>query len=241
MRIFFICLVIMLAIGNVFAQDDLKGSLEAGSLHMQEGDYPKAIEDFQRAAAIDPHMAGIQNALGVAYLNLPDGVDKAQVCFEKAIELKPDFAEAYFNLGITYAQYRQDQLSAKEYFEKTIQYDPHFATAYHALGLVYLMEKNDAAQAQPFFEKAVELDPNLAQAYFSLGLSYAMQGKTSEVLGPISRLRALRNEQFAVSLESLVRGDGVFLTKLRPRDQETDAPAAAEMDNVSDLSQNAPK
>jgi tetratricopeptide (TPR) repeat protein len=235
--IFWFMLLFLLQWGptSLYADLDAKEYMQSGVQHMQDKEYEKAVYAFQKAIELSPDMPEIHNILGVTYLSMPDSTDKAQLELEKAIQLKPDYAEAYFNLGILYANSREDPLTAKEYFEKTLQYDPRVAGAYHALGLIALMQENNQEKAVELFQKSISLDPNLAQAYFGLGLTYTMMGKPQEVLGPITKLRELRQEQFAASLESMIRGDGVFLGGLdpgsntnaeQPAPQETAAPSS---------------
>jgi tetratricopeptide (TPR) repeat protein len=219
-----LCLFIPLNVLPLHAALDTNEYLQSGMEHMKDGDYEKAAYAFEKALELQPDVAEIHNALGVAYLNSPEGVDKAQAEFEKAIALKPEYGEAYFNLGLSYSQHRQDLLSSKEYFEKTIQFQPGFAPAYHALGLVRLMGENKPEEAIELFKKAIAINPDMAEAQFALGLAYAMQGKAQEVLGPITALRALRNEPLAASLESIIRGDGMFLG--RPVQQGDEPPPA---------------
>ena len=189
--------------------------LREGAQHMAQREYEEAVESLEKARDQNPNAPEIHNILGVAYLNIED-LEKAQASFEKAIQIKPGYAEAYFNLGVTYAQHRQDPLSAKEYFEKAFVLDPGYAPAYHALALVYLTGTNDPRRAAELFEKTIALEPDMAQAYFGLGMAYLMQGKGEQTLKPISELRRLNNETYAVALESLLRGDGVFMNKVAP-------------------------
>lgn len=194
--------------------------LQAGIRHMADREYDAAVTDFQKAAQKNESDPEILHQLGVALIHTGE-LEKAQTTLEKAIALKPDYAEAYFNIGLIYANYRQDPLGAKEYFEETLRLDPDFAEAYHALGLVKMMAESKPEEAATLFSQSVRLDPNLAQAHFGLGMAYILMGKPQEVPPIVKILKELGQPMYASSLESLIRGDAVFLGE--QRDQERKA------------------
>jgi tetratricopeptide (TPR) repeat protein len=65
------------------------------------GDYRKALDDFQKAFALDGASVEIINNLGVTFSRL--GKDKkAHKYFLEAVRLRPNFDRAQFNLALSY-------------------------------------------------------------------------------------------------------------------------------------------
>jgi len=77
-----------------------KAYLLSGESYFNNGDYPRAIEEFNKAMKVTTSEARVRNNLGIAYARMG--------FFEKAIEelklvlrLEPTHSTARFNLGVT--------------------------------------------------------------------------------------------------------------------------------------------
>ena len=77
-----------------------KAYLLSGESYFNNGDYPRAIEEFNKAMKVTTSEARVRNNLGIAYARMG--------FFEKAIEelklvlrLEPTHSTAKFNLGVT--------------------------------------------------------------------------------------------------------------------------------------------
>jgi len=95
--------------------------------------YDKALENYQKAIALDPSNADLHNALGNVYAQT-NKIPEAQAEFQKSAELNPSgAARAYFNLGaIFYNTGKMDE--AAQAFKKSTEIDPKNADAYALLG-----------------------------------------------------------------------------------------------------------
>ncbi len=146
----------------------------------QEG-YEKAIEQYQRAIAIDAYHA-------VAYLGL---------------------ADAYASLTNVYWPPQQAMPKAKAAALRAIELDSTLADAYAQLGYVQLLYDYDWASAEQSLRRALELNPNSARAHQVYGAWLATLGRFDEAvretrrgyqLDPLSRpLRKISLYQLFVS------------------------------------------
>jgi len=66
-----------------------------------KGQYDRAIEDFNKAIALDPNYAKAYTNRGIAYADKGQH-DRAIEDYNKAIALDPNYAEAYTNRGVAY-------------------------------------------------------------------------------------------------------------------------------------------
>ncbi|MDD5218593.1 MAG: tetratricopeptide repeat protein [Candidatus Omnitrophica bacterium] len=189
------------------AMQELKDLYSRGTEYLESEDYDEAIEIFLQILRQQPNMPQIYNLLGIAYLKQGESRELAIDSFRKATEIKPDFAEAYFNLATTYAESGDDMNLAIENFNKVINLDPKNYRAYFDLGWIVLMEKNDMEEARRLFQKTIEIAPKFAQAYFGLGVAYIQLKQTAMVLQPISVLRSMNEEELALKLEQMMKGE----------------------------------
>ena len=78
-----------------------EGNFDDGLKLFQDGDYDKALLEFQKIIDADPQNAESIYFLGLTYFKL-ENHDKAIPLFEKALELDAEFKESYLSLGISY-------------------------------------------------------------------------------------------------------------------------------------------
>jgi len=79
------------------------GYFEEGVSYINQGDYRKAIEEFNRTLTIDSKYVDAYCGIGIAYLNQKK-YKEAIEAFEKVIALDPDKAIAYYLLGMAYEE-----------------------------------------------------------------------------------------------------------------------------------------
>jgi tetratricopeptide (TPR) repeat protein len=149
---------------------DFNAHYRRGAYYLHQGSYKEALEELDRAIALNPSSAAAHNLSGMAHFQQKD-YDAAEGQFRKAVELNPSLAVAYNNLGGVYAIKHQWN-AAKENLKKAISLSPDMASAYFSLGTVQF-NLGEAEEATACFAKGIALDPEcLAKHSASLvGLS----------------------------------------------------------------------
>lgn len=105
------------------------GSL--GTMYYLEGDYAKAIEEFNQALKLNPKEPTIHNNLGLIYLSQKQYTNALNE-FLREKENSPSYDSVYFNLGITYVQLGQNELAIQN-FQKTLEINPNHTKALQQL------------------------------------------------------------------------------------------------------------
>jgi tetratricopeptide (TPR) repeat protein len=133
------------------------------------GAYQRAVDEFQRAATLDPTSDSALLGLASAFDKLGRTAE-AESFFKRAIDLHPQYWEGYARLGTFYfnaARYRE----AEEQFRRLTLLVPEGDIGYSNLGAAYLAEGR-YAEAVTQFNDALQLQPsavgysNLASALF---------------------------------------------------------------------------
>jgi protein O-mannosyl-transferase len=148
-----------------------------GNLLAGQGRLTKAMENYQKALAIEPNLAETHFDLGLLLVKL-NRFDEAIEQYHKALELKPDYADAGYNLGCLFADLRQTN-QAIAYYRKTLQINPDHADARYNLG-VLLVSQNQTDQAIEHYRKALQANPDYAEAHYNLANLLAAQGRMDE-------------------------------------------------------------
>jgi serine/threonine-protein kinase len=140
-----------------------------GQIHSESGNYDLAIQEFQRALALDTRNAEALQHLASAFEDQGRFAD-AEASIKKAIALRPEYWEGYNTLGAFY--YRRGKYSdAAAQFREVIKLTPDNATAYMNLG-VMLRNMNDWVGARQAQEHSLTIAPSYV-AYSNLaGILY---------------------------------------------------------------------
>lgn len=125
----------------------------------------KAIDEYQKAAALDPTFA-------MSYVG---------------------FADAYSRLGFTSSGAQADEYYAKSKAaaSKALALEPKLSEAYAALASVKRIYDWDWAGAENDFKRAIELNPNYSKAHLWYGLLLSSLGRNDEALAEIKRAMAI--------------------------------------------------
>jgi tetratricopeptide (TPR) repeat protein len=117
-------------------------------------DYHKAIENFNRAAQLNPN----DEMIFVNRGNAKDQSGDAQGAiddYSRAIQLKPDMAMAYFNRAYVKEIRLKDVKGAMEDYELTIKYDPDHEGVFFNYALI-LLDLKDYEKAKKNFEEHIK-------------------------------------------------------------------------------------
>jgi superkiller protein 3 len=137
-----------------------------GAAHFAHGRLDRAIEQYQRAAAVVPRAAETWNNLANCWLRRQQP-DRAIECIERAIELKPDFAEAHACLGNAWSVLERWPRAVDAY-KRAISIRPDYVEVYNNLGYAF-QHAGNAGQAIAAYEAAVDIRPDYVQGHFNLG------------------------------------------------------------------------
>jgi len=158
-------------------QDTMKAHFERGREFYASKQFDQALEEFQRAAELDPSQHVIFANLAESYKNLKK-YDEAITNYNKALELlsqnpKADpqtIASYHMNMGIIYGTAGKTEEASTE-MKKCAELNPTNASqAYYNLGAI-LVNSGKSADAVEAFKKSVEANPKNADAQYQLGIS----------------------------------------------------------------------
>jgi DNA-binding winged helix-turn-helix (wHTH) protein/Tfp pilus assembly protein PilF len=123
--------------------------------------FEKAIDEFQRAVALDPTFA-------LAYAGLAD-------------------ASTRRGFNTSGASAEESYARSKALAQKALSLDPEVPEAYVALATVKRIYDWDWAGAEGDFRRAIELNPNYAQAHLGYALLLSCLGRADEAMVEIKR------------------------------------------------------
>ena len=127
-----------------------------GTCYADLGQHERAIEDFDKAIALNPNFL-VYNNRGCSYFNL-EQYEQATQDLDKAIQLMPDFAASYIVRGCSYFKLEQYERAIRD-FDKVLELNPGHTTVYALRGYCH-QYLGDEAKAQADFAKAKELGYN---------------------------------------------------------------------------------
>jgi tetratricopeptide (TPR) repeat protein len=138
------------------------------------GDLKGAIEHYQKALEIDPHLPGVHFELGEALWQSSPKDARAQAEAEKefaaAIKMDGDSAGVECELGAM-AFLRSDLASAYAHYERAYALNQGDTGAQLGLGKV-LMSTGKPQEAIKYLRMAVQSDPLNTEAHYRLGMAY---------------------------------------------------------------------
>jgi serine/threonine-protein kinase len=182
----------------VHLNDRLAGPYNSlGRLHTGQAQYDLALQEFQKAVALNPRDPDVLVGMANVYEHmsrLPD----AEATFRRAIALRPDYWDSYNSLGGFYD--RQERYAdAVAQYKKVIELTPDNATAYSNLGAEY-MSIGDAASnklAEAALKKSIQISPSYA-GYANLGNFYLSLSRFDESAAATRQALMLNDKDYRV-------------------------------------------
>lgn len=151
----------------------------------QTGDFPLALDEFERARALDPNNPVIHNAIGVCLLNM-EKLEDARKSFERSAALQPASAQTHYRIGLALAM-GGDHEGAKLAYERALAIDPNHADSISSLASI-AARKNEGEETRALAARALALNPRQPTARVALALLENAEKKYDEAE---TRLRAL--------------------------------------------------
>jgi TolB-like protein/Tfp pilus assembly protein PilF len=136
-----------------------------GQFFLLNGDYQKAIKEFEKALQYNPNDERAFRGLGVIYWDVLDDLPKAIQYFQKALERgRGEFYPIYVsNLGLLYGQTGFKEL-AEQYYKKRLNVDGDSADYYVRLAFLERSYQNSEF-ALELYEKAIRIDSSALTVY----------------------------------------------------------------------------
>lgn len=190
-----------------------------------------AIQNFEKAADLEPKNPYIFTEMGKVYLSKADisaqleneeemteNLAQAQENFQKALGLKSDYAPAHFQIAMIYIRQGKTK-EAIEKLEATKLVTPFDIGLAFQLGLLYYND-NQLNKALTEFERAVSIDENYSNARYFLGLIYDRQENKDKAIEQFGRIEELNPDNLEVKMilanlrEGLPALEGIQLLEL---------------------------
>ncbi len=148
-----------------------------GENYAAQGDFRKAIIEYQKALAINPHSDYTHYNLGTAYYGEKE-ITKAIHHYRLALKINPDSAEAHNNLGVALIDLKQVEEGIKHYKE-ALRLKPNHPEAPSNLQKAQtgLDQINDRISE---IEKKMQYQKNDPELLYRLGYLYYRKGKFQE-------------------------------------------------------------
>jgi protein O-mannosyl-transferase len=157
-------------------------------VYSEIGQYDKALDDINKALAIDPLSYGDYNNRGRSYFG-KGLIDTAIEDFGKAISINPNYDKAYYNRGFAYTEKKQYDKAIEDY-NKAIAINPRYYRTYNYRGLAFY-KKGLFDHAIEDFDTAITLRPNYDEAHNYRGLAYANKGLLDKAIEDFTKAIAI--------------------------------------------------
>jgi Tfp pilus assembly protein PilF len=175
----------------------------------QAGRTQEAVNEFQKALALDPDNANAHHALAILLHISYKRYDQAIEHYEKALELQPNFSEARSNMANVYVDMGRYAEAIK--LNEQVLNDMLYPTPYIAYGNLGVAHyrNGDTVKGLENLKAAVTLNPGYCFGYMHLGIIHEQQGNTEESC----RQFGLYREKCPDEPDAYMR-EGVCLAKL---------------------------
>jgi Tfp pilus assembly protein PilF len=164
--------------------------IEVANVHLREGNYARALEQFDHAISLNPANPYFHISRGMARL-IHREFDNALDDFGQAIKLNSTSPMAFFGRGEAYGGMREFD-HAIEDFDEAIKLYPNFAVAYVQRARIYL-QKHDYDRAIGDLDQVIKLDPHCSAGFNSRGTAYEAKGEHDRAMEDYGRARTEPN------------------------------------------------
>ena len=167
--------------------------LEKGLEYDNQGEFEKAIEQFNEALRLGCNCAEAYNGRGWAYYSLKwkdeQNLQLAMNDYERAIERDPYFALAFNNRGLAHEAQGNFDLAMKDY-DKATELDPNLDYPYNNRGWVYI-KWFQSQRALDEFNRAVEINLDYAEAYAGRARAYQLKYDQNSAIADLNKAISL--------------------------------------------------
>ncbi|HZH85435.1 MAG TPA: tetratricopeptide repeat protein, partial [Phototrophicaceae bacterium] len=174
-----------------------------GVAYMNRQQQKSALDEFQKAYSLDPHLYIARLNEAIALLNLQQ-FSEAQSILKEAAARNAKNPRVWYNLGLLEKSTGHPDASARD-FEHVIALDPNDADSHYFLGQNY-MALQQYSSAIASFGKALELNPFHASACFAIAQAYQRSGNVAQAREYLTRFQDETQKKLATPM-SMTYGD----------------------------------
>lgn len=164
--------------------------LMLGKAFLNRQQTQKAIEELERAAAMNTNLPFLHFNLGIAYARAGDNA-RAEEEFQRDIAIEPDLAEPYELLGEFYVRAGKDD-QAERFFTEALRHDAKMPDALSGLAKIHLRQEK-YAQALAEADAALRLVPDAGNLHFVRGRILTKMGRHDEAKKELTLAAQMRD------------------------------------------------
>lgn len=143
------------------------------------GEWAKAIKEFDKTIQIDPQALAAFEHRATAWLHLSEW-DKAIKDFDEAIRLNPKLASAFSNRGVAWQRKGELEKAMADY-DEAIRLNPKYSWAFHNRATI-LKTQGELERAITDFTEAIRLNPKYVEAFAHRGSAWSGKGDYEKAL-----------------------------------------------------------
>jgi Flp pilus assembly protein TadD len=181
-----------------------------GDLYKQQGDFQRAVQEYEGLARLDRYSDAAFRKLGICY-QLLSRLREATLSYARAMKLNARDWESSMNLGLVFVALG-DRPHSVQYAEKATQLAPARPVAWSNLGVV-LDADGRFGDAEAAYRRSLELDSRQPATLLNLSTNLLVQQKPQEAVSVLQQL--VRTDDSASARKRY--GDALHLVK---RDDE---------------------
>ncbi|HWY63385.1 MAG TPA: tetratricopeptide repeat protein [Rhizomicrobium sp.] len=168
--------------------DDFDACQLLGVIYFQQGSPAKALEFFDRAAALKPGFAILSNR-GAA-LQMLNRIEEALASYDQALAIQPDSAVLLYNRGRALQDMSRFE-EALDSYDKALRLDPNFSGALNNRANA-LRSLNRHAEALASYDRALAIKPDYAEALYNRGnMQWSVNGNYGVAVRDLEKAVAL--------------------------------------------------
>ncbi len=180
---------------------------EDGQAYSKNGDYDKAIDEFNEAIRLNPGLAAAHYSRGEIYFQRGDYA-RAIRDFTRTIDLSPDYTFAYYSRGVANERIGDIEEAILD-FTHTVRLKPSYAPAYNDrarafYGLGHLRE------ALRDSELAISVAPDTPSYLATHSQILAALGREEGALATLERAMELANAEWIKRSQQAMSRDGYY-------------------------------
>ena len=170
---------------NLLAPDLKRKFIQLGIDYYDKNEFIKAIEQYEKALALDNNYAIAHYNRALAYYDLKE-YDQSLAGCNTAILLDPDYTNAYIVRGLS-LYYKNNFPGAIDDYNKAVELNENNSIAYFNRGLAWY-SLSDFKKAIDDYNKAIILDNDYVNAYFNRALAFYYIGDYDKAIEDYDRV-----------------------------------------------------